>query len=143
MQELGAGEDVGQEAHQELNLTRLEAGSEIFGRTVKVADVTAGNDYSATFLSLAGDASRGPYRDRLYAAWADTATPRSRIFVSSSSDGGATWTAPRAINESGDAAGAPPTLDDYGPTVAVNRDGIFDVIVFYCLTDVCDIFFIG
>jgi hypothetical protein len=119
-----AGEDVGQEAHQELNLTRLEAGSELFGGTVKIADVAAGNDYSATFFSLAGDASRGPHRDRLYAAWADTAAPRSRIFVSSSSDGGLTWTPPRAINESGDTAGAPPTRDDYGPTVAVNRDGI-------------------
>ena len=119
-----AGEDVGQEAHQELNLTRLEAGSELFGRTVKIADVTAGNDYSATFFSLAGDASRGPYRDRLYAAWADTATPRSRILVSSSSDGGLTWTPPGAINGGGDIAGAPPTRDDYGPTVAVNRDGV-------------------
>ncbi len=119
-----AGEDVGQEAHQELNLTRLEAGAEIFGRTVKVADVTAGNDYSATFLSLAGDASRGPHRDRLYTVWADTTTPRSRILVSSSSDGGLSWTPPRAINESGDTAGAPPTRDDYGATVAVNRDGI-------------------
>ena len=118
-----AGEDVGQDPHEELNLTRLEAGSQLFGRTVKIADVTAGNDYSATFFSLAADATRGPHRDRIYAAWADTATPRSRILVSSSSDGGATWTAPRAINEAG-AAGAPPSRDDYGPTVAVNRDGI-------------------
>jgi hypothetical protein len=121
------GEDVGQDPHEELNLTRLEPGSDLFGRTVKVADVTAGNDYSATFFSLAGDATRGPYRDRLYAAWADTATPRSRIFVASSSDGSATWTAPRAINEGADAAGAPAARDDYGPTVAVNRDGIVGV----------------
>ncbi|HEY7114350.1 MAG TPA: sialidase family protein [Thermoanaerobaculia bacterium] len=120
-----AGEDVGQDPHQELNLTRLEAGSEIFGRTVKIADVTAGNDYSATFFSLAGDATHGPFRDRLYAAWADTATPRSRIFVSSSSDGGASWTAPRAINGTdAGAAGAPAARDDYMPTVAVNRDGV-------------------
>ncbi len=121
-----AGEDSGQDSHEELNMTLAAPRAELFGRTVKIADVTAGNPHSGTFFSLTADPFRGPYRDRLYAVWADTATPRSRILVSFSSDRGSTWSAPRAINPL-DAADAPPSMDDYMPTVAVNRDGVVAV----------------
>lgn len=121
-----AGETSGQAARQELNMTLAGPRADLFGRTVKVADVTAGNPYSATFFSLAIDSSQGPYRDRLYAAWADTTTPRTQILLSSSSDRGRTWSKPQMVNAVNPSR-APASLDDYMPTVAVNRDGVVGV----------------
>lgn len=121
-----AGQDVGQEDRQTLNLSLVPPGAEIFQPTVRIAELVASRPDSGTFFSLAPDASRGSFRDRLYAAWTDTAAPRARILVASSADGGKSWSAPAVVD---DEPGADPTkeLDDYQPTIAVNRDGFVGI----------------
>ena len=118
-----SGKEVGQEDRVTLNVSLSAPGAEIFQPTVRISELVASRPYSGTFFSFAADASRGSFRDRLYAAWTDTATPRTRILVASSSDGGKSWSAPVAANAE---PGADPAkaLDDYQPTVAVNRDGV-------------------
>ena len=120
------GQDIGQEDRQTLNVTVAPPGGEIFQPSVRVADLVASRPDSGTFFSFTGDASRGRFRDRLYVAWTDTAKPRSRILVASSSDGGKSWSAPVAVNDE-PGADASKELDDYQPTVAVNRDGAVGV----------------
>ena len=120
------GNDVGQADRQELLMSVARPRGELFGAPVKVADLVADRPASGTFFSLARDATRGKFRGRLYAAWTDTRPPRPRILVAASSDEGKTWSPPRAVND------APATkgrgrLDDYMPTVAVNRDGVVGV----------------
>jgi hypothetical protein len=122
----GSGGVSGQEGRQELHVTLARPGADLFGLTAKVADLTAGNPYSATFFSMVGDLTKGPYRDRLYVAWTDTKTPRSQILVSHSSDRGTSWSAPQMVNVV-DPATAPASLDDYMPTVAVNGNGVVGV----------------
>ena len=110
--------------HQ-LYMATVAPGAELFGTSVKVADLFTDRDASATFYSLAMDATSGPRRGRLYAAWTDTSTPRSKILVGSSGDSGKTWSISQA-----NGAGASPGgkfLDDFQPTVAVNRDGVVGV----------------
>jgi hypothetical protein len=121
-----SGKDVGQDDRETLNVSLAAPGAEIFQPTVRVAELVGSRPDSGTFFSFAADASRGAFRDRLYAAWTDTATPRTRILVASSSDGGRSWSAPVAVNTE---PGADPAkaLDDYQPTVAVNRDGVVGV----------------
>ena len=103
-------------------------GADMFRRGVKIADFEDDLGESGTFYTLAADPGPGPTRDRLYAAWTDRrGGPRSRIMGSRSSDGGATWSAPVAVNAEGltDRSAA---RDDYAPTLAVNRDGIVGII---------------
>jgi len=121
-----SGKDVGQDGRETLNVSLAPPGAEIFRPTVRVAELVGSNPFSATFFSLAADATRGSFRDRLYAAWTDTATPRTRILVASSSDGGKSWSAPAAVNAEPGADSAK-ALDDYQPTVAVSKDGIVGV----------------
>lgn len=72
---------------------------------------------------LAIDATRGPFRDRLYVAWPDRRSGRSQILLSASSDGGRTWSPARIVNDNAPAD----TTDQFMPTVAVNRDGVLGV----------------
>jgi hypothetical protein len=120
------GNDIGQADRQELLMSIARPRGELFGPPVKIADLVADRPASATFFSLARDATRGRYRDRLYAAWTDTRPPRPRILVAASSDGGKTWSPACAVNDV-PAAKSRGRLDDYMPTVAVNRDGVVAV----------------
>jgi hypothetical protein len=114
------------EAHRhELFMTVSAPGGDVFGPTYKVADLFTDRDGSASFYSLAMDAARGPGRGRLYATWVDTSTPRSKILVGRSGDSGKTWSIAQA-----NSAGLPPGdggIDDFQPTVAVNKDGVVGV----------------
>jgi hypothetical protein len=121
-----SGQDIGQEDRQTLNVTVVPPGGEMFQPSVRVAELLASRPESGTFFSFTSDASRGSFRDRLYAGWTDTKAPRSRILVASSADGGKTWSVPAAVNHE-PGADAAKGLDDYQPTVAVNRDGIVGV----------------
>ena len=125
MKKDASGQDVGQQDRQTLNVTLAPPGGEMFEPSVRLAELVASRPESGTFFSFAADASRGSFRDRLYAAWTDTSTPRSRILVSSS-DGGRSWSAPAAVNAEAGADSAK-ALDDYQPTVAINREGVVGV----------------
>jgi hypothetical protein len=75
-------------------------------------------------LRLSGDgafaADPSPrFRDRIYKAWAEHDGKRWRIVFSTSTDRGASWTAPRTID-----AAAPASAHQYLPALAVNRDGV-------------------
>jgi hypothetical protein len=120
------GNDVGQADREELLMSVARPRGELFGPPVRVADLIADRPDSGTFFSLARDATRGKFRGRLYAAWTDTRPPRPRILVAASSDEGKTWSAPRTVNDARAAKGRG-RLDDYMPTVAVNRGGVVAV----------------
>lgn len=116
---------VAEEHRHELFMTVSAPGADLFGPTYKVADLFTDRDASASFYSLAMDGTRGPRRGRLYATWVDTTTPRPKILVGSSGDGGKTWSISHA-NAAGLPRGDGP-LDDFQPTVAVNKDGVVGV----------------
>jgi hypothetical protein len=83
---------------------------------------SASNDMSA----LAVDASGGPFRDRIYAAYTnyDSVTGRRDIMVAYSSDKGSTWSKPIAVNDDAlptDLANSP---KHFMPTLAVNQNGV-------------------
>ena len=69
---------------------------------------------------LAGDASTGPYRDRLY--WVCNDRTFEHVYLHYSTDGGSRWTDPIVVNSD---AGREP----YARTaaIAVNRDGVVGI----------------
>lgn len=76
--------------------------------------------------TIAADTSTGPFRNRLYVAWAGLSDGRSQIFLAYSSDKGKTWSAPVSVSDDvARASGKGP--DDNEPTVAVNREGVVGV----------------
>jgi hypothetical protein len=62
------------------------------------------------------------FRDRIYKVWGDFWNGRWRIVLSISTDRGASWSAPKPIDDA-----APATAQQYLPAVAVNRDGVVGV----------------
>jgi hypothetical protein len=73
---------------------------------------------------IAIDPGNGPYKDRVYAVWADRRSGHSRIFLTYSSDKGLTWAKSVPI----DSAPESDTTDNFMPNVAVNRDGVVGVL---------------
>jgi len=73
---------------------------------------------------LAIDGSTGRFKDRLYLVWPDRRSGHTRIFFSSSSDAGTTWTPARAIDDNAPNV----TTDHFMANVAVNRDGVVGVM---------------
>ena len=55
-----AGREIGQADHEELYMTLAEPGADLFGRTVKVANLVASRPFFGTFYSLAKDGTDGP-----------------------------------------------------------------------------------
>ena len=84
-----------------------------------------GGNNNVTALPIIGiDPGSAKFKDRVYAVWADRRMGRSRIFFTSSSDKGATWTPSRAIDD----RPRNDTTDHFMPVVAVNRDGVVGVM---------------
>ncbi|HVT37620.1 MAG TPA: sialidase family protein, partial [Gemmatimonadaceae bacterium] len=81
----------------------------------------AGNANSEPALAI--DVSTGRFKDRLYVVWPDRRRGHSEIRFSWSADRGATWSAPRLINDN---AGTDHT-DQFMPEIAVNRGGVVGV----------------
>lgn len=82
------------------------------------------------YTTLAVDASHGPFRDRIYAAWEDRSSGRSQVKLSFSADKGKTWSHPRVIDDDvarqiGDTIRGP---DDIHGVVAVNKRGVVGVM---------------
>jgi hypothetical protein len=78
--------------------------------------------------SLGADASQGPFKDRVYAAWSDARSGRSEILLSFSSDKGKTWSKPVAVNDDAPRPAPGEGPDDQMPTVAVNSAGVVGVM---------------
>lgn len=73
---------------------------------------------------IAIDPGNGPNRDHLYVVWADRRGGHSRIYISTSPDKGASWTAAQKIDDTADAD----SVDNWMPNVAVNKDGVVGVV---------------
>jgi hypothetical protein len=82
--------------------------------------------FSGITPSLAADATHGPYRDRVYAAWTDSRSGRGRIMLSYSEDKGRAWSPPKEISD-GPRSAAEDNPGDFTPTLAVNQDGVVGV----------------
>jgi hypothetical protein len=76
---------------------------------------------------MAVDASKGPFRDRVYMVWPDVGSGRSQILLSYSSDQGKTWSRPRVIDDDRSWADNRPGPDDIQGQVAVNLQGVVGV----------------
>jgi hypothetical protein len=78
--------------------------------------------------SLAIDRSTGPFRQRMYAVWPDArAAERTQIFLSYSSNGGKTWSAPRVVSDDEGALKPGDRPNNFMPMVAVNRKGVVGI----------------
>ena len=78
--------------------------------------------------SLAVDATGGPFRGRVYAVWPDARLDRrTQIFLSSSADGGRTWTTPRIVSDDATTLKAGDRPNHFMPMVVVNKNGVVGV----------------
>lgn len=77
-------------------------------------------------ISLAVDATTGPFRDRIYAAWLDRRTGHYEVRVSWSADTGKTWSLPVVIDA--DRAAPYPKHDNFMVQLAVNKHGVVGVL---------------
>jgi hypothetical protein len=75
------------------------------------------------FYTVAADATRGQFSDRLYMAWSDMRFGRPRLVISFSADRGRSWSEPAMVD--GD---VPSDTLQYMPRLAVNKDGVVGVL---------------
>lgn len=73
---------------------------------------------------VADDSAESPHAGNVYLAWQDTRDGDRDIFVSRSTDGGATWSDAVKVSD------APAGTDQFFPAMSVGPDGVLDV-VFY------------
>jgi hypothetical protein len=108
-----------------LQLFRSRDGGESVEPAVKIADVKSAYNLPHA-RGVTG--SMAAFKDRLYGVWTDTGSGRAQIMLSSSADGGDTWSPPSRISDDpveGRPSGGP---DHFMPTVAANRDGVVGVM---------------
>jgi len=74
--------------------------------------------------TVAADTGDGPFRDRLYATWADERGGRSEIRFSYSADRGKTWSQSSCIDDVAGPIDNKKGPDNFLPTVAVNKAGV-------------------
>ena len=74
------------------------------------------------FLTVAVDATKGRFSDRIYMAWSDTRFGKPRVVVSHSADGGETWTDPIKLEGS-----VPGDTLQFMPRLAVNSRGVVGI----------------
>lgn len=115
------------EIHFDLKVISSTDGGYSFTKAVTIASYLTGPFGIVSIPPmLAVDASHGPFRNRLYAAWTQLSDGRSQIFLAHSSNKGKTWSAPVLV--SNDVARRPGWgPDDNEPVVAVNRGGVVGV----------------
>lgn len=94
----------------------------------KIAEVC--NDMNRTIASvvpsLAVDATTGPFRDRIYAAWLDHRSGHFEVMASWSADMGQTWSRPVVVDAN--RAVPFPQHDNFMPQLAVNKDGVVALV---------------
>ena len=86
---------------------------------------------------LAVDPGNGPFKDRLYAVWADLRSGRSEILLSYSADKGKTWSEAKPINDDRPFSDPSSGPHNFLPVVAVNSTGVVGVM-WYDRRDVPD-----
>ena len=120
------------ELRSALHVLRSRDGGATFDPAIVIGDVKSGyNHVNARGVpaSLTVDANSPRFRDRAYAVWTDFASGRGQIRIAHSADAGATWSAPRFINDDSLVAPRPGGgPDHFMATVAVNRDGVVGVL---------------
>ena len=93
-----------------------------------VADWFLDRDWNRSMMAfMAVDASKGPFRDRIYVVWPDVGSGRSEILLSYSADKGKTWSKPRVINDDRPRINGQPGPDDIHGQIAVNPQGVVGV----------------
>ena len=103
-------------------------GGETFSPAIKVSDMYEDWRQESNGLpSIAVDSGSAPFKDRLYAVWADGRYGRTQILLSYSADKGKSWSTPHLISDSQprDGVAGP---DSFMPVVAVNAEGIVGVM---------------
>jgi hypothetical protein len=124
-----------QESNAVLEAVTTTDGGDSLSQSVKVDDffmvwVSGLKGRGALTLgtpTLAVDPGAGPFRDRLYATWADERDGRSEIRFSYSADKGKSWSKSTVIDDVPGAADNGSGPDNFLPTVAANRAGVVAV----------------
>jgi hypothetical protein len=122
--------------HQPVYVLRSTDGGDSFANAEKVGEVGVSGwrhlrrDFARAFTLPIFTADTSPasrFRDHVYMVWDDERDGRANIWLSTSSDKGRTWSAPRALNDNpAPAEGTPPDFR-MTPVVAVNKDGVVGV----------------
>ncbi|MFT3791449.1 MAG: sialidase family protein [Rudaea sp.] len=81
---------------------------------------------SKYYPSIAVDNTEGPFRNTIYAAWADATEGRQQIAFSRSSDGGKTWTSPSIVSDGHAFDSSEPARGPHNKMVVlrVNKNGV-------------------
>lgn len=114
-----------------MQVFRSTYGGETVDPAIRIGDIETSYNIPnsrTTLGTMAVDATRGQFRDRLYAVWSDVRSGRSEIMLTVSADKGLTWLPPRVISDDQDGAGERGRRDHFMPTVAVNKDGVVGVM---------------
>lgn len=83
---------------------------------------------SIPITSLALDSGTSIFRGRMYVAWPDSRSGRCEILLSSSADGGRTWSNPIPANDDEVRTETDSGPDDFHPVVEVSRKGVVGVL---------------
>ena len=112
-----------------IRVFRSEDGGNTFSSAIAVSETRApGAGPDVSLPNLAADHSTGPFRDRVYAVWADKKPgKRSEIRLSYSTDRGTTWSKPLTVNDDQAFPEGRQGPDDFMPEVAVNKAGVVGV----------------
>ncbi len=116
-----------QQTQDSLFVARSTDAGATFGPPVRVAPVVAPPSplpNSAFRMFVLPVLAADPHSGALYATWNDAASGRTDVLVAASTDDGATWGAPRRVNDD-------PTsrrTDHFFPTAAVGQDGVLHVL---------------
>ncbi len=76
---------------------------------------------------IAVDPSKGPYRDRTYAAWSIYEGGMAQVILSVSADKGQRWSEPVAVSDGADPGPFGDARGAFMPAVAVSKDGVVGV----------------
>ncbi len=121
----------GRWANTELKVFRATFDKPNWPMTVQVstvADWFLDRDWNRSMMaSMAVDAGKSPFHDRIYLVWPDVGSGRSQILLSYSADKGKTWSKPRVINDDRPRTNGQPGPDDIHGQVAVNPQGVVGV----------------
>lgn len=112
-------------AGEEILATISRDGGHTFSTPQRIASYTmhAGYRFGSQHQSIEVevDATSGRFRDHVYLVWSDAVGDHYRVRFSRSTDRGATWSAPRALDN------GVPASEQIRPAIAVNKDGVVGV----------------
>jgi hypothetical protein len=113
-----------------LKIVKIQDGGERLSKSTVVSDFYLAEEtprWRHHIPALAVDQTSGPFRDRLYAVWADIRSGRSQIMLSHSEDKGKSWSAPTIVSDDQARPGANAGPDAFMPAIAVNSKGVVGI----------------